>query len=240
MKRSLFIVISLLTLFGCERQPFAAERTAECEAKALIRTLAANPTVRSVKDSRKVREKLMSLSGKNRRTSLWKEWRDALLEIPVERLSPSDRYGVIRESCDLLDWSVVGALWDIGGNYEDVWNLRFKTLDRLDAHVEKLRLLCHNEARSIDELCERWRSYLALSEFREQVVENHERFDFDERGKSSDMGKMDAIRKRFEQRIGRPVRKREEITRLGFYAKQARARIQKERDAALKKTASRE
>ena len=38
--------------------------------------------------------------------------------------------------------------------------------------------------------------------------------------------------------IGRPVRKREEITRLGFYAKQARARIQKERDAVLKKAAS--
>ena len=214
MKRSLFIVISLLTLFGCERLPSAAERTAECEAKALIRTLAANPTVRSVKDIRKVREKLMSQLGENRRISLWKEWRDALLEIPVERLSPSDMYGVIRESCDLLDW--------------------------LDANIEAMHRLCSQKSGAIHEQRERWRCYQSLSEYREQVVENHERFDFGERGKSPDMEKMDEIRKRFEQRIGRPVRKREEITRLGFYAKQARARIHKERDAALKKAASRE
>ena len=51
---------------------------------------------------------------------------------------------------------------------------------------------------------------------------------------------MDAIRAKFEKLIGRPVRKREDITRLGFYAKQVRARIQKERDAALKKAALRE
>ena len=51
---------------------------------------------------------------------------------------------------------------------------------------------------------------------------------------------MGTIRAKFEKLIGRPVRKREDISRLGFYAKQARARIQKERDAVLKKAASRE
>lgn len=34
---------------------------------------------------------------------------------------------------------------------------------------------------------------------------------------------MDAIWTKLEKLIGRPVRKREEITRLVFYAKQARA-----------------
>lgn len=162
------------------------------------------------------------------------------MNLPVEQLSPSDRYGVVRESCDLLGWSVVGALWDIGGNYEDIWELRFVVLDWLDAHIEEMHRLCCQKTGSIHEQRERWRSYQALSEFREQVVENHERFDFDESGKLPDKEKMDAIRKRFEQRIGRPVRRREDIPRLGFYAKQVRARIQKERDAALKKAASHE
>ena len=233
MKRSLFIAIPLLTLCGCDRTPSAAERTAECEVKALIRTLAANPTVRAVKDSRKAREKLMSLPGENQRIALWKEWRDALLNLPVEQLSPSDRYSVIWECCDLLDWSVAGALWEIGGNGEDVWELRFDVLDWLDANIEAMRRLCYQKSETIQEQRERWRCYQALSEYREQVVENHERFDFGEHGGLPDMKKMDEIRKRFEQRIGRPVRKSEDITRLGFYAKRARARIQAERDAAL-------
>ena len=240
MMRSLFIAIPLLTLFGCERLPFPAERAAEREAKVLIRALADAPTIRSVRASRKVREKLKSLSTAGRQVSLCEKWRDALLNLPVERLSPSDRYGVVRECCDILDWSVVGALWDIGGNREDVWELRFVVLDWLDANIEAMHRLCSQKSGAIHEQRERWRCYQSLSEYREQVVENHERFDFGERGKSPDMEKMDEIRKRFEQRIGRPVRKREEITRLGFYAKQARARIHKERDAALKKAASRE
>jgi len=80
---------------------------------------------------------------------------------------------------------------------------------------------------------EEWNNYQALAEYRESEVESLEIHGFDVDLYPNDVDKMEALRAKFEKLIGRPVRRREDITRLGFYAKQARARIQAERDAAL-------
>ena len=75
---------------------------------------------------------------------------------------------------------------------------------------------------------DKWKHYQALVEYRECAIENLELNGFDDRVYNVGTERMDAIRVKFEKMIGRSVRPRSAINRLGQYQKKVRARIEQE------------
>ena len=242
MKRSIFAVVVLCGVLGCEKRPPTQEENAISTARALIAALATNASVRVIRESDAVREILKDVKERTKREALLADWRDALKRIPVECLRPSRRYAAVREACHLLNWDLIGAMWDVGSSYEKTWDAYFDAIEWLDRRVAAMK----PEKPTSDGIWswrgenDKWDAYIGLVEYRESVIENLEIDEFNEARYPNDVEKMGTIRAKFEKLIGRPIRKSEDITRLGFYVKQARARIQKERDAVLKKAASRE
>ena len=230
--RILTALVCSLALCGCGERTYTEDEQNEKAALSLISALSTNASVRAIRASGAVRDCLKRLTTPHERETLLVSWRDALKKIQVEQLRPSERYWSVREACHVLVWDYVCSLQDSGGSYEEMWQSYLDTLTWLDSQIAKMKP-------DIDGRCERrkahecWDSYQALAEYRESVIENLEIDEFDKGRYPNDIDKMDAIRAKFEKLIGRPVRKREDITRLGFYAKRARARIQAERDAAL-------
>ena len=239
MKRILTTLACFLTLCGCDKRPYTEDERHEAAARSLISVLSTNASVRAIRASGAVRECLKNLKAKPEREMPLVSWRDALKNIPVEKLRPSERYWSVREACHLLVWDFVCALQDGGSSYEEMWQSYFDSLTWLDSQIAQMKpVLAGTRERRKENEC--WDSYQALAEYRESVIENLEIDEFNKTRYPNDVKKMDAIRAEFERLIGRPVRKREDISRLGFYARQVGARIQRERDAALKKTALRE
>lgn len=232
MKRILMATLILCGQSGCEKRPPTREENAIAAARVLIGALATNASVRAIMESDEVREKLRDVKEKAKRDTLITEWRDALKDIPVEGLRPSHRYVSVREACHMLNWDLIGAMYETGSDYVARWNVRLDTIRWLDRQILSMKPEKAMEIISWREENEKWNNYQALAEYRESVIENFEIDEFNEARYPNDVEKMDAIRAKFEKLIGRPVRKREDITRLGFYVKQARLRIQKERAAA--------
>ena len=235
MKRIMLAVVVLCSMPGCEKRPPAQEEKAVAESRALIAALKTNASVRVIRKSDAVREKLKEVKDVSVRDGLIADWREALKNIPVEGLRPSRRYAAVREACHMLNWDLIGAMWDVGSSYEKTWDAYFDTIKWIDRQVAAMKpeKPTSDGAWSWREENDKWDAYMGLAEYRESVIENLEIDEFDKGRYPNDIDKMDAIRAKFEKLIGRPVRKREDITRLGFYAKRARARIQAERDAAL-------
>lgn len=241
MKRIVLPVLILLCgQSGCERRPSIREGKAIAEAHALIEALSTNASVRVITQSDAVREKLKDVKEKAKRDAVITEWRKSLKNISVDGLRPSDRYWSVREACHVLNLDLAGAMREAGFSYEERWDAYLDTIKWLDRQIDAMKPRTPTTRRSRSEQNEEWDNYQALVEYRETEIENLEIHGFDVNLCPNDVREMDAIREKFENLIGRPVRKREDITRLGFYEKQARARIQKERDAALKKSVSRE
>ena len=242
MKRILMATLILCGQSGCEKRPPTREENAIAAARVLIGALATNASVRAIMESDEVREKLRDVKEKAKRDTLITEWRDALKDIPVEGLRPSHRYVSVREACHLLVWNLICAMWVDEPSYEKAWEVYFDAINWMDCQIAAMKPAkpASEGTWSWREENDKWDAYIGLVEYRESVIENLEIDQFDKGRHPNDVDKMGTIRAKFEKLIGRPVRKREDITRLGFYAKQARARIQKERDAVLKKAASRE
>ena len=242
MKRIMLAVIVLCCVLGCEKRPPTQEEKAISASRALIAALATNASVRVIMESDAVRENLTNVKEKSEREALIADWRSALKGIPVKGLRPSDRYAAIREACHFLVWNLICAMWVDEPSYEKAWEVYFDAINWIDRQIAAMRPAkpASDGTWSWREENDKWDAYIGLAEYRESVIENLEIDEFDKSRHPNDIDKMDAIRAKFEKLIGRPVRKREDITRLGFYAKQVRARIQKERDAALKKTVSHE
>jgi len=235
MKRVILVAVVLCGMAGCERRPPTRAEEVILKSHTLIAMLATNASVRTIRASDEVRENLKDVKERSERESLREDWRNALKSIPVKGLRPSDRYLSVREACHMLVWNLICAMWIDEPSYEKAWDVYFDAIKWLDAQIAGMKPAkpADGSAWSRREENEKWDAYIGLVEYRESVIENLEIDEFDKGRYPNDVDKMDAIRAKFEELIGRPVRKREDITRLGFYAKRARARIQAERDAAL-------
>lgn len=242
MKRIMFAVALLCGVLGCEKRPPTQEEKAIAASRTLIAALATNASVRVIMESDAVRENLKDVKKVAERRALIEDWRSALKDIPVKGMRPSSRYLSIREACHLLVWNSICAMWIDEPSYEKAWEVYFDTIEWIDRQIAAMKPAkpTTDGTWSWREENDKWDAYIGLAEYRESVIENLEIDEFNEARYPNDIEKMGTIRAKFEKLIGRPVRKREDITRLGFYAKQARARIQKERDAALEEAASRE
>ena len=216
---------------GCQKEGLSESGKAAEDARRLIQALSTNQTIGAIWKTRRIRENLKRVDSHEERRALIEEWRNGLSRISVERLSPSDRYGVLREVGRMLAWDVVDAQLDMGGTYGEMWDEYFKAIEWLDVQCARMRALALEACCDCRAWRDRWSYYQALAEYREVVVENVELNRLDERRYPNEVEKMNAIRAKFEKLIGRPVRRSEDVKDLGFYRRQVGARIQKERDA---------
>lgn len=240
MKRIILTVIAALALVGCEKRPLTPEAKAIAASRILIGALATNASVRVIWNSIAVREHLKNIQDKKTRETLIAEWQAALKDIPVEGLHPSDRCTAVQEACNVLTVDSLVAMRDAGFPYEARWEVRFDVIKWLDRQIAAMKpeVPATDCKPSWRKEAMKWEAYIGVAEWRETEIENLERFGFGTSKNPDDIKKRGAIREKFEKLIGRPVRKSEEIARLGFYAKQVRARLEKERDAALENATS--
>lgn len=221
-------------LLGCSERPLSASDHAEGNVCRAVRVLSTNVSARTIRASCSVSTNVASVLGREKQLSLIGDWACALMEIKVSGLAPASRYAAIREASDVLNSRVSSAMRDVGCDYAEVWDLHFRALTWLDEQVSAMKPDAATiTSKNFRELQMKWTYYQALAEWRETIVENHERFDFDERLQEPGMEQMDVIKARFEKMIGRPVRPASEIRLLGQFHKIIRERIATEREAAL-------
>lgn len=228
------LVTSFLMQCGCSDRSPSPSELAVRNVRRTIQVLSTNASVKAIRATDGVRQNLSDIREKDRRIALIGEWERALMGVGDAAVSSEDRYCAIRDASNLLNFSVAMAMRDAGCDYAEVWELHFRALKWLDGQVLAMRpdVVPVTES-NYRELNSKWACYQAMAEWRETVVENHERFDFDERLWGPDMKRMAEVRSRFEKMTGRPIRSRSEIRRLGEYLKVVRARIVKERETAL-------
>lgn len=228
-----FLVLAA-SLWGCSKRSLPVPDLAEQNVCRAVQVMSTNVSVRAIRASCSVCTNVTSVLGRERRISLIRDWESALMGIEVSELAPASRYAAIREASDILNFSVSSAMRDVGCDYAEVWELHFRALAWLDKQVREMKPgAAAITDKNFRELQTKWTYYQALAEWRETIIENHERFDFDERLHEPGMEKMDAIRARFEKMIGRPVRPWSEIKLLGQYHKMVRERIAKEREDGI-------
>lgn len=237
MKRILMAAGFLAMAFGCERRASSADGRAEEDVRAWLQTLSCDSSVRAIRATGAVRECLRQVPDKGVRLALIRDWEAALRNVPLEGLCPGDRYWRAREACHVLLWDLACAMRDAGCSSDEIWREVFDTLAWLDRQVAAMKPSRVADVGSWAKWREeerKWSAYQALAEYRETVMENLERDWFDGQIYPNEGAQTDKVRRRLERYIGRRVRSREEITRLGVYVKQVRARIQKERAEAMK------
>ena len=192
-------------------------------------SVSTNPMVKTVVETHRIRERLNMVEDDAARRGALQTWRKTLMSLDLTSLPVLDRVCIVREIGHCLLWYAVGARCDMGASYIDRWNDYFETLTWIDGQVAALKPELSGEPLPQDQasrrkLQERWDAYLVAVECRENVIENLEIDGFDERVFPQDIEDMKAIRDRFERIIGRRVRARKEIARLGTFAKEARPR----------------
>jgi len=235
MKRHFMKMVVLLMLGGCGESSRTASDEAAVSARCLMGVLSTNSSVRAIKGTEGVRSNLRSIDDMRLRRKVINEWQRALYDISVDQLRPSDRYCVICESVNMVNWSVVGALWETGCSFEDAWSVYLSTLEWLDIQCKKMKPNSQSIVADAREELEKWRYYQALAEYRENIIENLEINGLDVGIYNVGVVRIDAVKRRFEKVIGRPVRPSKEIKHLGLHAKRVRDIITKEREAASRK-----
>ena len=233
--KSVCLVLSLVLVgAGCSDRQTPTSQKAESNVRSLIALLATNVTVKAVKESEGIRLNLVQICDEKAQERALAEWRRALMNMPLGALNAQERYEVIRAAVRALAWNYAGALHDVGGEEKEIWFSKLDTLKWLDGKIRETKVACLDRGRPFRAQKESWQFYLALVGFREQFVENLERFDFPDACRSAPDQERDRLRKPFEHLIGRRARNCEEILRLGVYVRERRDRVQKEIDGYLR------
>jgi len=234
MKWHMTIFICLLVICGCEKRQPSAEEKYRGASHKMMSALRTNATIRTIRSSSEIRSLLAGLKEQDEKSKIISEWQASLFEITVQGQLPSNQYGAIREASSVLDWDVACAMRECGYSLEDVWTYRFLLIDWLDGQIHRMRKICDNPEQNQREKRDSWTYYQALAEHREQFVENYERFHLDGRDFKRKEALLGELRQRLAEKLGRPVRRPEEIKALGLYAKEVRKRVLKERDEAFR------
>lgn len=234
------LVSALALAGGCRGNERSESQRAAEEARRLIAAISTNQSIKAVEATRGVRDALPKISSRKVCLAVMAEWRSALFNVPVERLSPSDRYGILREASRVLTESAVAVRGNVECSYEEMWDEYFRVIDWLGLQGRRMRALARSACDDDRLRLDRWAYYQALMEWRESLIENLELNGFDEARYSKDVGKMAAIRAKFERQIGRPVRRGEDVKYLGRYRREVASRIQKERAEAMREMSAKD
>lgn len=224
----------LLLLCGCGDGNEALPDLSVLESCRMIDALKTNVCVRAVSNASGVRTNLLNISCSPIRSSLLKDWTKALFEVRLDDLSPTERSSVVKSVADAIEVDVVGAMSDLGYAYEDLWSMRFALLVWLDGQCRDADPRGMSPGGDWREEMSRWDCYQAVVEYREIVIENLELHGLDDRIVKVGEERLASVREKFEMIIGRAIRKRDEVSRLGYYVKEARARVLNERNEFMR------
>lgn len=229
MRKCLVCLIGFCALCGCRKtEPLPADVT------CVLQTLQTNPTVRAIGNSRVLLERARALKSPVERREMIRMWRDALLNVPLEKLGGVDEGVAIREICETLNWHVAGAMQEAGCSFEETWNVFCEMVSWLNQQIARHNPKGLKKPATRREALVQWTTYQFLSETRENLIEYIEINRLDARLYPNDNDKLETARQRLAILIGRPVRRSDEIKSLGFYTKQVSRRIQDECKAALR------
>lgn len=233
MKIRLCVLLVLFELvLGCGHDRIDDREMALFESSRLIGKLKADLSTKNIRKSAKVSETILCITNDVARRKVLEDWINGLLSIDVADKLPRERYAMVKEASDVLGAEVMFAATKIGHDIDWKWTIRFRVISWLDG-------LVRNERRHLSELStddrqarEAWSFYQGLSELREMVVE-----DFELNGSWPQSGSAAEanLAKKFEEIVGRPLRSRKHVNRLGVYVNQVRARIEEERRSALER-----
>lgn len=120
---------------GCLKNECSEAEIALEDARQMIWVVSTNQTIGAIWGTRRVREDLKKIESLKDRRELIEEWSSALSHMPVEGLSPSNRYGVLREASRMLVWDVADALLEIAAPMMKYGMSIFRPLNGLTFNV---------------------------------------------------------------------------------------------------------
>lgn len=235
MKSYIIGLIATVMLCGCGERVLTPSELALQNVHDLIAPLKTNSSESAISRTQAVRSNLFAIANVELKRKVLEEWKNALFDIEVGHLKPSSRYGSIRAASEMVLWDMMGAIWDAGGTYEDVWNVYFEMLAWLDGQCRAMRPKDPEFGCDPYEEERKWTFYGALLAYKECVIENLERDAFEDRAHRIGQSRINAVKAKFEKTIGRPVRPASEIKMLGRYVDEVWKRIEKERKEAMQK-----
>ena len=231
----LFAIISCVCVAGCgdERSGGDDLQTPNKRVRDLICSIQTNPTAKVVFESAAIRTNLQALTSKEERCRLISDWTDALLHIEVEGLSSAARASSISVALHLLEVDAYWLMRDAGADCRELWDYRFRVLDWLDGHIARMNPEKMSLADNENDERQKWWNYLLLIEKREMLIEGWENVAFDPLAYDSGAEELEGIRRRFEQKLGRVIRKNNTSQGASAILSEVRKNVTKKERMAL-------
>lgn len=228
-----FFLVGSLALGGCKRRADNDLPTPNERVYAFIRALETNSSAKVIFASAAIRTNLQVLATREERQRLISDWTDALLHTEVERLPSAERISSIGIALRLLDVDAYWLMRDTGADCGALWDYRFRVLDWLDEHISQMNPEKTRLADNENDERRKWWNYLFLIEKRENLIEGWENVAFDPLAYDSGAEELEGIRRRFEQRIGRAVRKDNTSQGVGAILSEVRKNVMRKEKIAL-------
>ena len=229
---AIFLVGSL-ALGGCKRNADNDLPPSNERVHALIRALKTNSSAKVIFASAAIRTNLQVLATREEKQRLISDWTDALLHTEVERQPSVERTSSIGVALRLLDVDAYWLMRDTGADCGALWDYRFRVLDWLDGHISRMNPEKTQLADNENEERQKWWNYLFLIEKRENLIEGWENVAFDPLAYDSGAEKLEGIRRRFEQKIGRATRKDNTSRGVGAVLSEVRKNVMRKEKMAI-------
>ena len=227
------ILVGSLALGGCKRSADNDLPAPNERAYALIRALKTNSSAKVILASAAIRTNLQVLATREEKQRLISDWTDALLHAEVERLPSAARTSSIGVALRLLDVDAYWLMRDTGADCGALWDYRFRVLDWLDGHISRMNPEKTRLADNENEERQKWWNYLFLIEKRESLIEGWENAAFDPLAYDSGVEELEGIRRRFEQKIGRAIRKDNTSQGVGANLREVRKNVMRKEKMAI-------
>lgn len=226
-------LLGSLAFCGCERSADADLPTQNERAYDLIHALKTNSSAKIIFESAAIRTNLQVLATREERRRLISDWTDALLHVKVEGLSSAARASSISVALRLLEVDAYWLMRDAGADCRELWDYRFRVLDWLDRHIARMNPEIMSLADNEKDERQKWWNYLFLIEKRENLIEGWENVAFDPLAYDSGAEELEGIRRRFEQKTGRVIRKNNTSQGASAILSEVRKNVTKKERMAL-------
>lgn len=227
------LLVGSFALGGCKRSSDNDLPTQNERVYALIHALKTNSSAKVVFASAAIRTNLQVLATREEKQRLISGWTDALLHTEIERLPSAERTSSIGVALRLLDIDAYWMMRDTGADCGALWDYRFRVLDWLDGHISRMNPEKTRLADNENEERQKWWNYLFLIEKRENLIEGWENAAFDPLAYDSGAEELEGIRRRFEQKIGRAIRKEKAAQGAGAILSEVREDVMRKEKMAI-------
>lgn len=221
-----YVIVSLSVL-GCSQQAAVEDdKGLVSAARERVEALTELPGGKIVASGAEILGLLSSITNVTIRLQLIKEWEQALYSRSASSLAPTGKGAESRYVREAVGRGVLNALRDSGCTDRDVWDVKFRLLNWMRSRVAELRPKTYDPVSK--ENRESWGDYETAVLTYENTVEQFE-LDMNDSGRWHGESQEMEIRREFSKLIGRRVRGKNEIKRLGLYSRLAREKIDNEK-----------